>query len=124
MTYVVTDNCIQCRHTSCVDICPADAFHLGPNFIVINPEECVDCGLCLPECPEEAIEPESQLNDSNYHFLQLNAELAERWPVILQRIEPLPDHQKWSRQPNKFPFLQHDTVAPPIEWNNQQCPET
>lgn len=61
MTYVVTDNCIQCRHTSCVDICPADAFHLGPNFIVINPEACVDCGLCLPECPEEAILPENRL---------------------------------------------------------------
>ncbi|MBK5416188.1 ferredoxin FdxA [Pseudomonas sp. TH31] len=107
MTYVVTDNCIQCRHTSCVDICPVDAFHLGPNFIVINPEECVDCGLCLPECPEEAIQPENQLNDVNHHFIQLNAELAKRWPVILQRIEPLPEHEKWSRQPNKLALLQH-----------------
>ncbi|AZD31680.1 ferredoxin FdxA [Pseudomonas chlororaphis] len=111
MTYVVTDNCIQCRHTNCVDICPADAFHLGPNFIVINPQECVDCGLCLPECPEEAIQPENQLDDGNRHFLKLNAELAEHWPVILQRIPPLADHEQWSRKPNKLPHLIHEAEA-------------
>lgn len=108
MTYVVTDNCIQCRHTSCVDICPADAFHLGPNFMVINPQECVDCGLCLPECPEDAILPENQLDDDNRQFLALNAELAQQWPVLLQRIEPLDDHQAWSKKPNKFPHLIRD----------------
>jgi len=111
MTYVVTDNCIQCRHTNCVDICPADAFHLGPNFIAINPQECVDCGLCLPECPEEAIQPENQLDDSNRHFLELNAELAQHWPVILQRIPPLADHEQWSRKPNKLPHLIHEAEA-------------
>lgn len=119
MTYVVTDNCIQCRHTSCVDICPADAFHLGPNFIAINPEECVDCGLCLPECPEEAILPESELSEANRHFLQLNAELSERWPVILQRIPPLPDHEKWSHHPDKLPLLQHSADAPAMVHKNE-----
>jgi ferredoxin len=111
MTYVVTDNCIQCRHTSCVDICPADAFHLGPNFIAINPQECVDCGLCLPECPEEAIEPENQLDDSNRHFIELNAELVKHWPVILQRIPPLANHEHWSRKPNKLPHLIREAEA-------------
>ncbi|QJI29877.1 ferredoxin family protein [Pseudomonas sp. ADAK18] len=111
MTYVVTDNCIQCRHTNCVDICPADAFHLGPNFIVINPQECVDCGLCLPECPEEAIAPENRLDDSNRHFIELNAELVKHWPVILQRIPPLADHEHWSHKPNKLPYLVREIEA-------------
>ncbi|WP_406820440.1 ferredoxin FdxA [Pseudomonas sp. KnCO4] len=111
MTYVVTDNCIQCRHTNCVDICPADAFHLGPNFIVINPEACVDCGLCLPECPEEAILPENRLDDGNRHFLALNAELAQHWPVLLQSIPPLGDYQKWSHQPNKLAHLVREAEA-------------
>lgn len=106
MTYVVTDNCIQCRHTNCVDICPTDAFHVGPNFLVINPAECVDCGLCVPECPEEAIAPESELGPERQHFIALNDELARQWPVLLQRIEPLEDHARWSGQADKLVHLQ------------------
>jgi ferredoxin len=102
MTYVVTDNCIQCRHTKCVDICPADAFHVGPNFLVINPNECVECGLCVPECPEQAIFPANELAETHRPFLSLNAELANIWPVILQQTEPLPDHAQWSGRANKI----------------------
>lgn len=112
MTYVVTENCIQCRHTNCVDICPADAFHLGPNFIAINPRECVDCGLCVPECPEEAIVPENELDSGNRHFLELNAELAQSWPVILQRIPPLAGHEDWSGRSGKLALLQRDVSVP------------
>lgn len=115
MTYVVTENCIQCRHTNCVDICPADAFHLGPNFIAINPQECVDCGLCVPECPEEAILPENELDTDNRHFLELNAELARQWPVILQRIPALPDHEQWSGRGGKLALLLRDANAPAAE---------
>ncbi|MCF2909103.1 ferredoxin family protein [Pseudoalteromonas sp. DL2-H2.2] len=105
MAYVVTDNCINCKHTECVDICPADAFREGSNFLVIDPNECVDCGLCVPECPEEAIFAESELDDSDIHFVELNADLAVKWPEILESKEPLSDHQKWSGQPEKIEFL-------------------
>jgi ferredoxin len=108
MTYVVTDSCIQCRHTECVEICPADAFHLGPNFIVINPHVCVDCGLCVPECPEEAIYPENRLDDSQRGFIALNAELCKCWPVIVQELGPLDDHAAWAGRPNKLPFLKRN----------------
>lgn len=105
MTYVVTDSCIQCRYTKCVDICPADAFHLGPNFMVIDPDDCADCGLCGPECPEDAIYPENRLNDQQRIFIQINAELSKEWPVIFQQIEPLDTHTEWAGRPNKLPYL-------------------
>jgi ferredoxin len=108
MTYVVTDSCIQCRHTKCVDICPADAFHLGPNFIVIDPDDCVDCGLCVPECPEDAIYPENRLAGEQRVFIELNAELSKKWPVILQELEPLDNHDAWTGRPNKLPHLKRE----------------
>ena len=110
MTYVVTDNCIQCRHTKCVEICPSDAFHLGPNFMVIEPGACVDCGLCVPECPEDAIYPENRLNDAQRGFIELNAELSKFWPLIVLEIEPLADHVKWSGLPNKLKYLRRDAT--------------
>lgn len=106
MTYVVTENCIQCRHTLCVDICPTDAFHVGPNFIAINPQECVDCGLCVPECPEDAILADNALDAGNQHFLALNARLAQRWPVLLERMQPLPDHALWSGRSDRLALLE------------------
>lgn len=105
MTYVVTNNCIQCRYTKCVEICPADAFHVGPNFMVINPDNCADCGLCVPECPEDAIYPENRLDSGQRFFIELNAELSKQWPVIVQEIEPLDDHAEWAGRPDKLPFL-------------------
>ena len=93
MTYVITENCIKCKYTDCVEVCPVDCFHEGPNFLVINPDECIDCSLCEPECPIEAIVSEDDLNDNDKHFLDLNKRLSEKWPIITE-IKPAPDDAK------------------------------
>lgn len=97
MTFVVTEACIQCKYTDCVAVCPVDCFHEGPNFLVINPDGCVDCGICVPECPANAIYADVDLPADQAHFLQLNADLARHpaWPVINVQKEPLPDHATW-----------------------------
>jgi len=106
MTYVVTDNCIRCKYTDCVEVCPVDAFHEGPNFLVINPEECIDCDVCVPECPAEAIYAEDDLPDGMEQFLELNAELAEQWPVINEKQDPLPDAEEWDGVEDKIQYLE------------------
>ncbi len=89
MTYVVTENCIKCKYTDCVDVCPVDCFREGPNFLAIDPEECIDCSLCVPECPAEAIFAEDDVPDDQRPFIALNAELAKNWPAIVERKEAL-----------------------------------
>ena len=89
MTFVVTENCIKCKYTDCVEVCPVDCFHEGPNFLVIDPDECIDCSLCEPECPANAIYAEEDLPESQADFLTLNAELSQDWPVITQQKDPL-----------------------------------
>lgn len=106
MTYVVTENCIRCKYTDCVDVCPVEAFHEGPNFLVINPDECIDCDVCVPECPAEAIFAEDDLPESQRHFLELNAELAEEWPVITEKKDPLPDAEAWDGVEGKTQYLE------------------
>ncbi len=106
MTYVVTENCIQCKYTDCVDVCPVDCFHEGPNFLVIDPDECIDCTLCVAECPAEAIFAEDDVPDDQRHFIQLNAELAKLWPVIVEKKDPLPDADAWNGKPDKLKLLQ------------------
>lgn len=106
MTFVVTDNCIKCKYTDCVEICPVDCFHEGPNFLVIDPEECIDCTLCVPECPAEAIYADDELPEDQQHFLDLNAELAQQWPVISEKKEPLEDADKWDGVPDKLKYLE------------------
>ena len=88
MTFVVTAECIRCKYTDCVEVCPVDCFHEGPNFLVIDPEECIDCSLCEPECPVEAIHAEEDLKPEDEHFLELNRELSAAWPVITVQKEP------------------------------------
>ena len=106
MTYVVTDNCIKCKYTDCVDVCPVDCFHEGPNFLVIDPEECIDCTLCEPECPAEAIFADDDVPDNMSNFIELNAELAKEWPVISE-MKPAPeDAEKWDGVENKLKYLQ------------------
>jgi len=87
MTFVVTEKCIHCKYTDCVDVCPVDCFHEGPNFLVINPEECIDCTLCVPECPVEAIYLDSDLPDQYTQYLLINSDLSKHWPV-LNSIKP------------------------------------
>lgn len=106
MTYVVLENCIRCKYTDCVDVCPVDCFHEGPNFLVIDPDECIDCTLCEPECPAQAIVSEDDLPADQHHFLQLNEELAQQWPVITARKEPLPDAAEWDGKPDKLKYLE------------------
>ncbi|HRH80539.1 MAG TPA: ferredoxin family protein [Thiobacillaceae bacterium] len=106
MTYVVTENCIRCKYTDCVDVCPVDCFHEGPNFLVIDPEECIDCTLCVAECPAEAIFAEDDVPDDQREFIQLNAELAREWPVINARKDPLPDADEWKGKSGKKALLE------------------
>jgi len=96
MTYVVTDKCIRCKYTDCVEVCPVDCFHEGSNMLVIDPVECIDCGLCVPECPIEAIFVEDELPEDQQEFIALNAELSKQWPVLAERKEPLADAEAWS----------------------------
>ncbi|GAB4178994.1 MAG: ferredoxin family protein [Wenzhouxiangellaceae bacterium] len=106
MTFVVTENCINCKYTDCVEVCPVDCFHEGPNFLVIDPEECIDCTLCEPECPPEAIFPEDDLPADQLEFLEINAELSRIWPVITERKDPLPDAEAWDGKPGKRDLLE------------------
>lgn len=105
MAFVVTDNCIKCKYTDCVAVCPVDAFYEGPNFLVINPEECIDCDLCPVECPAGAIYQEDEVPDDQKEFIELNAELSKHWPSITEVIPPPIDAQKWDGVPNKIDCL-------------------
>jgi len=106
MTYVVTENCIKCKYTDCVEVCPVDCFHEGPNFLVIDPDECIDCTLCVPECPINAIFAEDDLPEDQRQFLTLNAELAKAWPVITEKKDPPADAQEWENKPGKRKHLE------------------
>jgi ferredoxin len=106
MTFVVTENCIKCKYTDCVEVCPVDCFHEGPNFLVIDPEECIDCTLCEPECPAEAIYPEDDLPPGQERFIELNDELSRIWPVITELKEPPADAAEWDGKPNKLDLLE------------------
>lgn len=106
MTHVVTEACINCKHTTCVDVCPVDCFREGPNFLAIDPDECIDCAVCIPECPVDAIVAEDDVSEAQLPFIQLNAELAKRWPSITRMKEALPEAEKWKDVPNKIDLLQ------------------
>lgn len=106
MTFVVTEQCIKCKYTDCVEVCPVDCFHVGPNFLVIDPEECIDCTLCEPECPVDAIVAEDDLPESQKHFLELNRELSRRWPVIAEKIDAPADAKDWENKPDKLALLE------------------
>lgn len=95
MTHVVTEACIKCKYTDCVEVCPVDCFREGPNMLVIEPDECIDCTLCVPECPVEAIYAEDDLPDDQDKFTPLNAELAKIWPSIVERKDAPADAEAW-----------------------------
>jgi ferredoxin len=106
MTYVVTENCIKCKYTDCVTVCPVDCFVEGPNFLAINPDECIDCAVCVPECPANAIVADTDIREDQRHFIALNAELSKTWPAITRQKEPLPDAKEWDGKPNKLQYLE------------------
>jgi ferredoxin len=106
MTFVVTENCIKCKYTDCVEVCPVDCFHEGPNFLVIDPEECIDCTLCEPECPAEAIFAEDDVPEGQEEFLAINAELSASWPVITQKKDAPEDADEWLGKPGKIDYLE------------------
>ena len=106
MTYVVLENCIKCKYTDCVEVCPVDCFHEGPNFLVIDPEECIDCALCEPECPAEAICSEEDIPKGQEGLLELNAELARGWPVISEKKEAPDDADEWNGVEGKLKYLE------------------
>jgi ferredoxin len=106
MTHVVTESCIRCKHTDCVDVCPVDCFREGPNYLVIDPDECIDCAVCIPECPVNAIYAEQDLPEEHKAFTQLNAELAPLWPSITRSKPALPDAESWKEVQNKLQYLE------------------
>lgn len=108
MTFVVTESCIRCKYTDCVEVCPVDCFREGPNMLVIDPEECIDCNLCVPECPVDAIYAEDDLPDNQRQFLELNADLAKKWPMITT-VKPAPeDADEWKEIPDKIKHLERE----------------
>ena len=105
MTYVVTESCIKCKYTDCVEVCPVDCFYEGPEFLVIHPDECIDCGLCEPECPIEAIFADDELPANQIEFVEINARLADVYENITEAKEPLPDADHFKDLENKREFL-------------------
>lgn len=107
MTFVVLEECIQCKHTDCVAVCPVDCFYEGPNFLVINPEECIDCALCEPECPVDAIRAEEDVPEDQKHFIQLNADLSghPNWIQINTQKPALDHHEQWTSITGKLAHL-------------------
>jgi ferredoxin len=105
MAYVVTENCIKCKYTDCVDVCPVDCFHEGPNFLVIDPTECIDCTLCVAECPANAIFAEDDVPQDQVRFIALNAELAKQWKVIVEKKDAPADADEWLNVKDKLQLL-------------------
>ena len=106
MTHVVTEACIRCRYTDCVEVCPVDCFHAGPNMLVIDPDECIDCAVCVAECPVNAIYAEEDLPADQQSFTALNAELTGVFPVLGKRENPLPDADAWKTVTDKLHLLE------------------
>ncbi|MCJ8324006.1 MAG: ferredoxin family protein [Rhizobiales bacterium] len=106
MTYVVTENCIKCKFTDCVEVCPVDCFYEGENFLVINPDECIDCGVCEPECPADAIRPDTEPDLEKW--LEINAKFGEIWPNITMKKEQMGDAEDWDGKTSKLQYLSEE----------------
>ena len=111
MTYVVTEACIKCKHMDCVEVCPVDCFYEGANFLVIHPDECIDCGACEPVCPTKAIFPEDDLPEKWKEYIALNADLSTKWPNINKQKEPLPGADGLKEKEGKRDMLSMEPFA-------------
>ncbi|HJP01848.1 MAG TPA: ferredoxin FdxA [Planctomycetota bacterium] len=111
MTHVVAEPCVKCKYTDCVDVCPVDCFYEGENFLVISPDECIDCGACVPECPTEAIFPEDELPEKWSAYTEINERLTEVWPVITDRKDPLSDADEWKAVEEKRDQLSEEPFS-------------
>ena len=101
MPYIVTEACIKCKYTDCVEVCPVDCFYEGENMLVIHPDECIDCGVCEPECPAEAIVPDSDPRAEE--LAELNRNFSETWPNITRKKAAPADADAWKDVHNKYP---------------------
>ncbi len=106
MSFVVTEICVNCKFTDCVEVCPVDCFYEGPNMVVIHPDECIDCGLCEPACPIGAILSEDELSANERHFIDLNRKHAEKWPNLTKPKATLFDTEYWKNQINKHNLIE------------------
>ncbi len=106
MTFVVVESCIKCKLMDCVEVCPVDCFHEGPNMLVIDPDECIDCTLCEPECPVDAIMSDDDVSEDEQKFLKLNEELSQTWPVITEAGKPPEDADEWREVKGKLQYLE------------------
>jgi ferredoxin len=107
MTYLVNDSCIKCKHTDCVEVCPVDCFYEGENMLVISPDECIDCGVCVPECPEDAIisDNDDSLKESSVDWLAYNTNKSAEWPNITEKQDPYPEYEKYQIMEDRIKFL-------------------
>ncbi|QLH43298.1 MAG: ferredoxin family protein [Coxiellaceae bacterium] len=108
MTFVVTESCIRCKYGDCVEVCPVDCFREGPNMLTIDPDECIDCNLCVPECPVDAIYSEDDVPADQQQFIALNAELSKKWPAVTIKKEPPADADEWKNVKDKLQYLEKE----------------
>ena len=106
MPYIVKDACVKCKYMDCCEVCPVDCFHEWPNFLVINPEECIDCSLCEPECPINAILSEDDLAEEDKKFMEINTRLSKKWPLITEAKSAPEDAKDWENKANKLDLLE------------------
>jgi ferredoxin len=103
LTYVVNESCIRCKTMDCVEVCPVDCFYEGENMLVIHPDECIDCSVCVPECPVDAIQPDTDAGLEKW--LSLNAQFAKIWPKITVKKALPPDSKEWEGKPDKLQYF-------------------
>ena len=109
MTYIVTDACVNCKYQDCVEVCPVDCFYEGENMVVINTDECIDCAVCEPECPVDAIKPDTIANAA--FWIGLNQRYAEAWPNIAEKGDLPVDADEWAKKTDKLALLSEKPAA-------------
>ncbi|MCL4169075.1 UNVERIFIED_CONTAM: hypothetical protein GTU68_039266 [Idotea baltica] len=111
MTHIVAEPCVKCKYTDCVDVCPVDCFREGANTLVIDPDECIDCGACVPECPTEAIFAEEDLPEKWESYIEYNTKMSETWPEITEQKDPLDDADEWKEVEDKLEHLSEEPAS-------------